>query len=418
MSDTILIADARAARRSAAAPGFWQRVARDRAVALLRRLTSGAILLRERGRDELLGDPRGALGTVELNVHAPSFWSTLALGGSIGAGEAFVGGLWSTPDLVTLLRLLVRDRAVLLDVEAGWASLPLRLVRRAAHWRRRNHRAGSERNIADHYDLGDDLFARFLDPSMTYSSAWFEHPGQSLADAQQAKLRRLCRLVDLAPGDRLLGIGTGGGSLACGAAGEFGAQVTTTAISQNQFGAARRRVAAAGLSERVELRLQDYRDLDGTFDKLLSCEMVEAVGARYLPTYLRVCAERLRPGGLLGLQAITLRDQHYDRALGDVDYIQRHVFPGSFIPSVTAIVTAATRHTDLRLVRMEDFGPHYATTLQRWREAVEADPLPFLQRDPDGGLLRAWVYYFAYCEAGFRERNVGVCHLRFERAGA
>jgi len=176
-------------------------------------------------------------------------------------------------------------------------------------------------------------------------------------------------------------------------------------------------VAAAGLADRVELRLQDYRDLDGTYDKLLSCEMIEAVGARYLPVYLRTCAERLRPGGQLGLQAITIRDRLYDSALRTVDYIKRHVFPGSFIPSVRAIVGAAAEHTDLRLVQMQDFGPHYATTLRCWRETIERDPSPFTARDSSGALLRAWQYYFAYCESGFRERQLGVCHLRFERAG-
>lgn len=415
MSGSILIADAAPAARSAAAPGWWHRAARRQIVTRLGGLRAGAIRLRDEGREQLLGDPHGALGVVDIDVHDGSFWSALALGGDVAAGEAYVAGRWSTSDLVRLLQLFVRDREVLLGVDGSFASLPLRLLRRAAHQARRNDRSGSKRNIADHYDLGDELFTHFLDPSMTYSSAWFEHPGQSLADAQQHKLRRLCRLVDLQAGERLLEIGTGWGSLALCAAGEFGAQVTTTTISQNQFAGAKARVQAAGLAPRVDLRLQDYRDLAGTFDKVLSCEMIEAVGAQYLPTYLRTCAERLRPGGQLGLQAITIRDQLYDSARRTVDYIKRHVFPGSFIPSVTAIVDAATRHTDLRLVQMEDFGPHYATTLQRWREAIERDPAPFTARDASGGLLRAWRYYFAYCESGFRERQLGVCHLRFER---
>jgi len=417
MSGSILIADAARAARPAAAPGWWQRAARRGIAARLGGLRSGAIRLRDGGRAQLFGDPRGVLGSVALDVHDGSFWSALALGGDVAAGEAYVAGHWSSPDLVRLLQLFVRDRDVLIGVDGSLLSLPLRLLRRAAHWTRRNDHAGSRRNIADHYDLGDELFAHFLDPSMTYSSAWFEHPEQSLAAAQQHKLRRLCELVDLRAGDRLLEIGTGWGSLALCAAREFAAQVTTTTISQHQFATATARVRAAGLGPRVDLRLQDYRDLDGTFDKLLSCEMIEAVGAQYLPVYLRTCAERLRPGGLLGLQAITIRDQLYDSALRTVDYIKRHVFPGSFIPSVNAIVGAATQHTDLRLVQMQDFGPHYATTLQRWREAIERDPAPFSRRDGSGGLLRAWQYYFAYCESGFRERQLGVCHLRFERAG-
>jgi cyclopropane-fatty-acyl-phospholipid synthase len=314
------------------------------------------------------------------------------------------------------MQLFVRDRGVLLGVHETIWSLPRRWLLRAGQWLRRNNRGGSKRNIADHYDLGDDLFAHFLDPTMTYSSAWFERPDQSLQEAQQHKLRRLCRLVDLQPGDRLLEIGTGWGSLAMCAAGEFGAQVTTTTISQNQHDRARQRIADAGLGGKVAVLRQDYRDLQGTFDKLLSCEMIEAVGARFLPTYLKVCAQRLRPGGVLGLQAITIAHQHYAEALRMVDYIRRHVFPGSFIPSIQAIAEAASAHTDLRLEYCEDFGHHYATTLQRWRETVLGSPGPFLQRGGEP-LVRAWEYYFAYCEAGFRERHIGVAHLRFRRAG-
>ncbi|HEX5053052.1 MAG TPA: cyclopropane-fatty-acyl-phospholipid synthase family protein [Planctomycetota bacterium] len=408
--------EAAAAARSAARPTWVQRLLREAVVKRLRGLRSGAIVLRCALGEQRLGDPHGVFGTVELDVRDAAFWSSLVARGDLGAGESYVAGHWDSPDVVRLLRLLVRDRDVLLGVDRSCWSLPQRLLLRLGQWLRQNTRTGAERNIRDHYDLGDELFARFLDPSMTYSSAWFEHEGQSLALAQANKLRRLCRLVDLQAGDRLLEIGTGWGSLALTAAGEFGAAVTTTTISGNQFETARERVRAAGLGDRVEVLQRDYRDLDGTYDKLLSCEMIEAVGARFLPTYLRTCAARLRPGGVLGLQAITIADQHYRSALRAVDYIKRHVFPGSFIPSVTAIVDAATRHTDLRLVRMEDFGGHYATTLAAWRQALWADPGPFLAR---GGpaLLRAWDYYFAYCESGFRERHIGVCHLRFERPG-
>lgn len=418
MTGSILIAGSQddPQPRVAQQPTFAQRLLRRAAVARLRGLQSGALRLRDALGEELLGNAAGPLGIVPLTVLDPAFWSLLARSGDVGAGEAFVAGQWTCPDVVRLLRLFVRDRDVLLDVDQTLWSLPRRLLLRCGQWLRQNSRAGSKRNIADHYDLGDDLFAHFLDPSMTYSAAWFEHEGQSLAAAQAAKLRRLCQLVDLQRDDRLLEIGTGWGSLATCAAGEFGARVTTTTISQNQFAHAQQRVRAAGLADRVELLQRDYRDLDGTYDKLLSCEMVEAVGARFLPTFLRLCAARLRPGGVLGLQAITIAHQHYDEALRMVDYIRRHVFPGSFIPSVQAIAGAAAAHTDLRLEYVEDFGHHYATTLQRWREAVMGSPGPFLERGGQA-LLRAWQYYFAYCEAGFRERHIGVAHLRFRRAG-
>lgn len=394
---------------------FVERSARRRILAALARMRSGAVVLHDNQGERVLGDPKGPLGAIPLEVLSPAFWTAIAFGGDVGAGEAFVAGQWRTTDLVALLRLLTRDRDVLLAIDGSWSSLPTRLVRAVGHWLRDNTVAGSRQNIHDHYDLGDELFAQFLDPTMTYSAAYYTHDGQSLEDAQREKLRRLCRLVDLRAGERLLEIGTGWGSLAMTAAGEFGAQVTTTTISKNQFRSAGERVRAAGLAERVTLLERDYRALDGTFDKLLSCEMIEAVGARHLPTYLRTCARRLAPGGLLGLQAITIKDQHYDSALRCVDYIKKHVFPGSFIPSVNAIVAAATRHTDLRLEYCEDFGPHYATTLAEWRRRLLADPAPFARRDPSGALVRAWDYYFAYCEAGFRERHIGVCHLRFSR---
>lgn len=404
---------------SAARASWWQRVLRERIHARLRQLQSGALEIHDFAGTARFGDAAGPLGCTRIWIRDPAFYSALATSGAIGAGEAFVGGAWETDDLVTVLRLLVRDREVLLDVDRSLWSTPRQWLLRLGHALRRNSQSGSKRNIAAHYDLSDELFELFLDPTMTYSSAWFESPNQSLEDAQRHKLRRLCRLVDLAPGERLLEIGTGWGSLAITAAAEFDAHVTTTTISSNQFETARRRVAAAGLTDRVAALQRDYRELGGTFDKLISCEMIEAVGAQYLPEYLKTCDARLRRGGVLGLQAITIRDQHYESALRHVDYIKRHVFPGSFIPSVSAITAAATRHTDLRLTRLEDFGLHYADTLQRWRETwqTKRDEVATLAGGRDAGdeLLRAWSFYFAYCEAGFRERHISVCHLRFEK---
>lgn len=404
------------AGRPAPIQSWLSRRIRSRALAQFARLRSGAVRLCEGARRTVLGTPHGPLGCIDLEVLDEAFWGALAARGAVGAGEAYVAGLWSSPDLVGVLRLFLRDRAVLDAVDRTLWTLPARLLLRAQHWLRDNHRRGSRRNIADHYDLGDELFAQFLDPSLTYSAAWFATPEQSLAEAQQHKLRRLCELVELRAGERLLEIGTGWGSLAEVAARDFGAEVTTTTISARQFVYAQRRLAAAGLAKRVTVLQRDYRDLDGSYDKLISCEMIEAVGARWLPTFLRVCAERLRPGGRFALQAITIRDQQYQAALRSVDYIKRHVFPGSFIPSVAAIVGAAAAHTDLRLLQLVDFGAHYATTLACWRQRLLAAPEPFVC---SGGaqLVRAWDYYFAYCEAGFRERQLGVAQLLLERPG-
>ena len=274
----------------------WQRLVRERVLARLARLKSGALTIHDEAGVTTIGDPDGDLGVEAIEVRDPSFYTTLASSGAVGAGEAYVAGHWHADDVVAVLRLLVRDREVLLDVDRSLWSLPRRWLLRLGYWRRQNSRLGSRRNIADHYDLSDELFRQFLDPSMTYSSAWFDHPEQSLADAQASKLRRLCELVDLGSEDRLLEIGTGWGSLAMTAAGSFGADVTTTTISRNQFQTASERVAQAGLAGRVKLLQKDYRDLEGSYDKLLSCEMIEAVGARYLPEFLRRCAARLRPG--------------------------------------------------------------------------------------------------------------------------
>jgi cyclopropane-fatty-acyl-phospholipid synthase len=420
MNSSILVSPRSALpRRAVSRPATgWQRFLRERVLKRLAGLQSGALAISDSSGVATVGNQDGVLGVSDLQIHDPSFFSALAASGAVGAGEAYVAGKWDADDLVSVLRLMVRDRDVLLDVDRALWSLPRRLLLRLGYWRRQNSREGSRQNIADHYDLSDDLFAKFLDPSMTYSSAWFEYPNQSLAAAQAEKLRRLCRLVDLSPGDRLLEIGTGWGSLAIAAAGNFGAHVTTTTISSNQFQAASGRVHEAGLGHRVKLLQKDYRDVEGTFDKLLSCEMIEAVGARYLPEFLRRCAARLKPGGILGLQAITIADQHYESALRSVDYIKRHVFPGSFIPSVTAITKAASEHTDLRLVKMEDFGQHYAETLKRWRQAWLSKREQVAALGGENSLMRAWDFYFAYCEAGFREQHIGVCHLRFERIGA
>ena len=394
----------------------WQSFLRDRVLSRLSGLKSGALKVCDESGAVIAGNPDGAMGVQQLDVLNRFFYSAIASSGAVGAGETYVDGQWQAQDLVAVLRLMVRDRDVLLGVDRSLLSLPRRLLLRLGYWRRQNSRTGSRKNIADHYDLSDEIFSQFLDPSMTYSSAWFTDPDQSLAAAQTEKLRRLCRLVDLSPSDRLLEIGTGWGSLAVTAAGDFGADVTTTTISSNQFQGAQKRVRDAGLDDKIKILQQDYRDVEGTYDKLLSCEMIEAVGARYLPDYLRSCAARLRPGGILGLQAITIDDKHYESALRSVDYIKRHVFPGSFIPSVSAIVRAASEHTDLRLVKMEDFGLHYAETLRQWRLAWLNKRQEVAAMGGGESLMRAWEFYFAYCEAGFRERHIGVCHLRFERA--
>jgi cyclopropane-fatty-acyl-phospholipid synthase len=275
----------------------------------------------------------------------------------------------------------------------------------------RNSRDGSRRNIAAHYDLGNALFELFLDPTMAYSCALFESADATLEQASIAKFDAVCRKLDLRPTDHLLEIGTGWGGLAIHAARHYGCKVTTTTISRQQHAMAAERIAAAGLSDRIELRLDDYRDLQGQYDKLVSIEMIEAVGHQYLASYLAKCASLLKPDGAFLLQAITLQDQIYEDALERVDFIQRYVFPGSFIPSITAITCAATTATDLKVARLEDIGPHYARTLHLWRENFFANIAQVRELGYPEEFIRLWDYYLCYCEGGFEERQLGDVHM-------
>jgi cyclopropane-fatty-acyl-phospholipid synthase len=348
--------------------------------------------------------------SVTLHVHDPRFYSDIAFGGSIGAGEAYMQGYWSVNDLTELVRILLQNRDVLDGMETGLARLTVPL-QKALHWLNRNTRDGSRRNIAAHYDLGNEFFALFLDSTMMYSSAIFTRPTMSLEAAQPARLDHICRKLDLTSRDHLLEIGTGWGGMAIYAAQHYGCRVTTTTISQEQFKLASERVRAAGLEDRVTVLLKDYRDLEGSYDKLVSIEMIEAVGHDFYDTYFGTCSALLKPDGLMLLQAITIADQRYDAARKSVDFIQRYIFPGSCIPSVTAMNDSITRASDLKLAHLEDIGPHYATTLRLWREnffrnieAVRALGYP-------ESFIRMWEFYLCYCEGGFEERALGDVHM-------
>jgi len=363
-----------------------------------------------------------ALPLVRLEVLDPAFYRLVAVGGSVGAGEAYMNGLWrcSAPGLdrgqalVALVRVLVRNRDLLDGLESGLARLGGALLR-AWHAARRNTRAGSRRNIAAHYDLGNDFFRLFLSEDMMYSAALWRGGGDTLEAASQRKLETICRRLQLRPADHLLEIGTGWGGFALHAARHYGCRVTTATLSREQHALATARVAEAGLEGRVAVRLEDYRDLTGQYDKLVSIEMIEAVGAPHLATYFGVIDRLLKPDGLALLQAITIEDHRYRMALRSVDFIKRHVFPGSFIPSVSALLAAKTRVSDLGLVALEDFGDSYARTLAAWRERFIARLPQVSSLGFDERFIRLWEFYLAYCEGGFRERSIGVAHLLFAK---
>ena len=376
-------------------------------------LSDGQLTLREGGAATTFGNPARDGLAAEVVVRNPAFWRRVATGGTLGAAESYAAGEWDTPDLTALVRLVTRNVATMDGIEGGLAALR-RPVDALRHALRRNTRAGSRRNITEHYDLGDEFFALMLDPTLTYSCGIFERPDSTLEEASIAKIDRLCRMLQLGPDTHLLEIGTGWGALAVHAASRYGCRVTTTTISKNQLACAQRRVADAGLSDRVTVLHSDYRDLQGRFDRVVSVEMLEAVGADYYGTFFEKCASLLFDDGLLALQVITIADARYEQHVRGVDFIKRYVFPGSNIPSITALLQAATRSSDLTLRRLDDIGRHYATTLAAWRENL-ARNAEAVNRLTDERFRRIWHFYLCYCEAGFAEGYLGTAQMVMAR---
>lgn len=365
----------------------------------------------------ILSEPEGTstFGSGEpvarISVYSPAFYRSLVFGGSVGAGESYMDGHWDCDDLTALIRIMARNRGVLDGLE-GKASTPAALLAAVAHSWRRNTRKGSRSNIEAHYDLGNDLFRLFLDDSMMYSSAVFDTAEQTLEQASEAKLLRLCRKLDLRPGQHLLEIGTGWGGLAIFAAERFGCRVTTATISKAQYEYAQALVADRGLSRKVDVLLTDYRALSGRYDKLVSVEMVEAVGHQYLDAYFRTCARLLLPTGLMAMQAIVIRDAKYHRALKRADFIKQYIFPGGFIPC-NSVLTAAAGAADMTLVNLEDFAGDYALTLREWRRRLNQNRSKAIELGFDARFLRMWHFYFAYCEGGFLERTISDVQMLF-----
>ena len=383
------------------------RLARRLLLGQLRKIRHGRLRLIDSRVEETFGSvTAGAPFDVTLRVRNPRFYSDVVFAGTVGAGEAYINGYWHCDDLTGLVRLMVVNRHLMNDVDSGWSRLSAPILR-LAHWLNRNDKSGSRRNIAAHYDLGNRFFELFLDETMAYSCGIFQRPDSSLCEASTAKFDAACSKLGLRPGQHLLEIGTGWGGLAIHAARNYGCRVTTTTISREQYDFARDRVAGAGLAGQVVVLLEDYRDLRGEYDALVSVEMIEAVGHQYLDTYFRQCSDLLKPAGAMLLQAITIQDQFYDQALRSVDFIKRFIFPGSFIPSIKAISDSLARATDLKLFHLEDIGPHYARTLKLWRERFLARQSEVRAQGYPESFLRMWEYYLCYCEGGFEERQLG-----------
>ena len=346
----------------------------------------------------------------KIYIHDMSVYRDFVKGGSIGAAEAFINNKWSSPNLTNVIRIFAKaqQETDTLEANKSWVN---KIKNAVMHWQNKNTQSGSKKNILAHYDLGNELYTRFLDPEMMYSSAIYPDESSSLAQAQLNKLETICQRLSLKADDHLFEIGTGWGGLAIYAAQHYGCKVTTTTISDAQHAYAKARIEQLALSDKITLLKDDYRDLSGTFDKVVSIEMIEAVGYDFLPSFFKQCNDRLKPGGKLLIQSITIADQRFDYYKNNVDFIQRYVFPGGFLPSINALSNHMTAHTELVVEKIEDIGIDYAKTLADWRNNFLASWTELRTLGYDDTFKRLWLYYFAYCEGAFLERSTSAIHI-------
>jgi cyclopropane-fatty-acyl-phospholipid synthase len=396
-------------------PGMLDALARKLVLRQLQQLASGHLTLSDGEETRHFGqDPAEAELAAEIRVMDGSFYADIAFGGSIGAGEAYMRGAWCCEDLVSLVRILLRNRSVLDGMEQGAARVT-RPLQKLFHWINRNTRDGARRNISAHYDLGNEFFGLWLDESMMYSSAMFPEEGMSLADAQRFRLDTVCKKLDLGPDDHVVEIGTGWGGFAIHAVQTTGCRVTTTTISREQHDLARERIRAAGLEDRITLLLEDYRDLEGRYDKLVSIEMIEAIGEAQFDTYFAKCGRLLKPGGVMLIQAITIADQQFEEYRKNIDFIQRYIFPGSCLPALSAMINSIVRESDLLVTGVQDIGLDYARTLRLWRQRFFEQIEQVRALGYPEEFIRMWEFYLNYCEGGFIERAISDVHLLAEK---
>lgn len=394
---------------------WFDSMARKMVFAMLNKLEVGHLTLEEKGVIYTFGkDKETTQYVAELHVHDIHTYRDVFLNSSIGAGEAYMKGGWSSPDVVAVIRLMVANLNLINKMDAKrpiWSRIGAKI----AHKLNANTKSGSKENISAHYDLGNDFFSLFLDPTMMYSSAIYPQLGATLEEASVHKLDRICQKLQLSEKDHLLEIGTGWGGMAIHAAKHYGCQVTTTTISKEQYEFAKARVEAEGLQDKITLLLEDYRDLKGTYDKLVSIEMIEAVGHEYYDSYFSKCSELLKPHGVMVIQAITIADQRYDYARRSVDFIQRYIFPGGCLPSNQVIAHKIALKTDMQIVGLEDITEHYAKTLADWRTRFHAARHEVTNMGFDDVFCRMWDFYLAYCEGGFKERAISTGQFIFAK---
>ncbi len=377
---------------------------------LLSKSDDGYLAIREKGKlvaefgnssDELHAD---------IDISNPRFYSRVLLGGSCAAGESFIDGWWTTSNLTALVQFFARNLSTLdrWENRFNWAIQPFKKIRQLG---RRNSHTQAKQNILAHYDLGNELYRLFLDEQMQYSSAIYKSATDSLAEAQNNKLHRLCQQLELCPQDHLLEIGSGWGGLAIFAARHYGCRVTTTTISDAQYDYAKQTIIDADLDDKIELLNHDYRQLEGSYDKIVSVEMIEAVGEKYLPVFFKKANNLLKPGGKLMLQAITIADQRLHSYANDEDFIQKHIFPGGFLPSISLMGQLISKHTELVIRDLHDIGLDYAQTLAHWREQFLDNRNLLSQKGFDERFMRLWLFYLGYCEGGFLERRISTVQL-------
>ena len=377
-----------------------------------------SLLKLRHGQIHFRGEWNGTVGEVSdleatIEIHNKELIDLIFKNGVLGAAEGYIRGYWSSEHLVEVIQILARNRHVLDKINQNVISQASQLVLKVWYKTRKNSLSGSRKNIAEHYDLSNDFFKLFLDSSMMYSSAVYKHQDMTLEEASDYKKELICQKLQLKPMDHLVEIGSGWGGFAIYAAQHYGCKVTTITISQAQYDEATKRIADAGLSHRVDVQLKDYRLLEGTFDKLVSIEMIEAVGEQYLSTYFNKCRSLLKPNELGLIQAITIEDARYKKALNTVDYIKRYIFPGSFIPCISVLTQAASEQ-QLRLKHLEDIGLSYAETIHQWRERFLNAKERVLALGFDENFIRMWDFYLCYCEGGFKEGVISDVHLLFE----
>ena len=397
--------------------GFGIRLARSALCKALERISAGSLAIHDGEETFQFGNPlsEGEPHAV-IEINDPATWRQMLLGGGLGTGESYMQGHWSTPDLPQVIRLFAANLDALESTSAGnsWIRrLPLVI----AHAMNSNTRRGSRRNISAHYDLGNEFFKLFLDKSMMYSSAVFPEPGTSLEQASEHKLDLICKQLQLKPEDHLLEIGTGWGGMAVHAAREYGCRVTTTTISREQYQYTHDRVQREGLQDRITLLREDYRQLKGRFDKLVSIEMIEAVGHQFFGKYFSQCSKLLKPRGLMALQAIIVADRRYERARDRVDFIKRHIFPGGCLPSLEVIARHLRRDTDMQMINLRDITADYAKTLAQWRTRFLNRLEAVREQGFDAAFERMWEFYLAYCEGGFSERVISAVQLTLAKPG-